>query len=58
MNQANLDEPSKPYQSSQNCNSLNPRPKMNQEIQFPTNLILISQGKFNKEQQIKRPEKT
>ena len=43
---------------SQTHNLLNPRPSLNQEVQFPTNLILISQSKFNKEQQIKISKKT
>jgi len=39
---------------SQTHNLLNPRSGLNQEAQFPTNLILISQSKSNKEQQIKK----
>ena len=35
---------------SQTYNSLNPTPELNQEAQFPTNLILISQSKFHEEQ--------
>ena len=45
-------------QRSQSCNPLNLRPRLNKEDQFQTNLILISQSQFNKEQQLKKPKKT
>jgi hypothetical protein len=51
-------EPFKPEQRSQTNNSLNSRPVFNQEVQFLTNLILISQIKSNKKQQLKRIKKT
>ena len=38
--QANLDESPKPGLISQTHNPLNPRPKLSQESQLPTNLIL------------------
>jgi len=50
--------PEKLMQRSQSCNPLNLRPRLNKEDQFQTNLILISQSQFNKEQQLKKPKKT
>jgi hypothetical protein len=38
--QANSGEPSKPWLISQTFNLLNSRLRLNQESQFPTNLIL------------------
>jgi len=55
---SNSDEPSKPRLWSQTYNLLSLRSWLNQEPQFPTNLIFISQRKFNNEQQIKKPKKT
>lgn len=43
-------------QTFQSCNPLNLRP-LNKEDQFKTNLILISQNQFNKEQQLKNSRK-
>jgi hypothetical protein len=43
---------------SQTRNPLNSRFGLNQEVQFLTNLILISESKSNKEKQIKRLQKT
>jgi len=52
--QENLNEPSKLEKISQTHNSLNSRLGLNREAQFLTNLILISQSKSNKEQQLKK----
>jgi hypothetical protein len=52
--QENLNEPSKPEKISQTHNSLNSRLGLNREAQFLANLILISQSKSNKEQQLKK----
>ena len=56
--QENLNEPSKPEKISQTHNSLNSRLGLNREAQFLANLILISQSKSNKEQQLKKLQKT
>jgi DNA repair exonuclease SbcCD nuclease subunit len=53
-----LEESSKPGKRSQTRNPLNHRPGLNQEVQFLTNLILSSQNKSNKEQQLKKLKKT
>jgi hypothetical protein len=53
-----LSEPFKTRQISKTRNLLNSRFRLNQETQFLTNLILISESKSNKEKQIKRFEKT
>jgi hypothetical protein len=52
--QENLNEPSKLEKISQTHNSLNSRLGLNREAQFLANLILISQSKSNKEQQLKK----
>jgi hypothetical protein len=52
--QENLNEPSKLEKISQTHNSLNYRLGLNREAQFLANLILISQSKSNKEQQLKK----
>jgi len=43
---------------SQTHSPLNPRFELNKKAQFLTNLILISQNKPNKEQQLKKHKKT
>jgi 23S rRNA A1618 N6-methylase RlmF len=53
-----LDESSKLGKRSQTRNPLNHRPQLNQEAQFLTNLILSSQNKSNKKQQLKKLKKT
>ena len=55
--QKSLSEPYKPGQRSQTCNPLNFRPGMNQVFQSLTKLILISQSKSNREQQLKKTKK-
>jgi len=52
INQANKSGPFKLELRSQTRNSLNFRPELNQEAQFPTNLMLINQSISNKEQYI------
>ena len=52
--QENLNEPCKLEKISQTHNSLNSRLGLNREAQFLANLILISQSKSNKEQQLKK----
>ena len=46
--QVNQGEPFKPGKRSQTHNPLNHRLRLNQEVQFSINLILISQSKSNK----------
>jgi hypothetical protein len=55
--QENLNEPCKLEKISQTHNSLNSRLGLNREAQFLANLILISQSKSNKEQQLKKYRK-
>jgi hypothetical protein len=55
--QKSSSESYKPQQRSQTCNPLNFRPGMNQVFQSLTKLILISQSKSNREQQLKKTKK-
>jgi hypothetical protein len=55
--QKSSSESYKPQQRSQTCNPLNFRPGMNQVFQSLTKLILISQSKSNREQQLKKNQK-
>jgi len=48
-NHANTNEPFKPGLRSQTQNPLNSRFRLNQEAQFSTNLMFISQSIYNKE---------